>query len=187
MGTLKKTMALLASPVYNVHAMDNYAEIARVHPDGREGQSMLFPLNEFTRKSLTPAELCASINLNWMAAETLFQEGWLSFDPATARELNPAQEAELRFLGRLIVAGCHTSLLKQLLASLRRPYAYRLDQLYYDWEAGEWKLLPSSPHLREKFEEWINDMVDSGQLSALEDVRASVDNSIRELRRYSRW
>lgn len=167
--------------------MDTYVEIARVHPDGREGQSTLFPLTDYTRKPRSPAELCASMKLNWMSAQTLFQEGWLSFDPADVRELNPAQEAELLFLGRLVAAGCHAPLMNHLLAGLRKPYAYRLEQIYYDWETGDWKLLPNSPHLREKFEEWINDMVDSGQLAVLEDVRASVDNSIRELRRYSRW
>lgn len=167
--------------------MDTYVEIARVQPDSREGQSTLFPLSEFTRHPRTPAGLCTAINLNWLAAQTLFEEGWLSFDPAAVHALNPAQEAELLFLGRLVAAGCHAPLMRHMLGGLRKPYAYRLDQIYYDWEAGAWKLLPHSPHLREKFEEWINDMVDSGQLAALEDVRASVDNSIRELRRYSRW
>jgi hypothetical protein len=57
-------------------------------------------------------------------------------------ELDEAQEAELRFVGALVVAGCDARMLERLLAPLTKPYCYRLSRIYYDWAAQAWRLLP---------------------------------------------
>jgi len=167
--------------------MDSHVESARVHADSQESQSTLFPLSPFSRKPTSPREFCVRVNLNWMAALRLFENGWLSFDPASVQELNPAQEAELSFLGRLVSGGCEESLLKQMVAGLTKPYAYRLDRLYYDWENLSWELRPNTPEREAQFEAWIEDLVDMGQMPVLESLRATVDRSIADLRRMRNW
>ena len=162
--------------------MDSRVESARVQPHVQEAQSTLFQLSEFSRRPVSPRELCAHINLNWMATVRLFENGWLSFDPATVRELNPAQEAELRFLGGLVVGGCEESLMRHLLAGLVKPYAYQLDRLYYDWQSRCWQISPNAPELKAQFETWMEQLVDAGQMALLESLRASVDRSIADLR-----
>ena len=117
----------------------------------------------------------------------LFENGWLSFDPSCVDLLNPAQEAELRFLGGLVVGGCEESMLRHLLAGLFKPYAYRLNRLYYDWESQCWQLSPNSPELGAQFEAWVEQLVDAGQMPMLESLRATLDRSIADLRRLRYW
>lgn len=167
--------------------MNSCVESARVHPAGLEEQSMLFALSDFSCAPVSPRELCTRINLNWMAAIRLFENGWLSFDPSVVLEVNRTQEAELRFLGGLIAGGCDECLLRHLLDGLSKPYAYRLDRMYYDWESRSWKLCPSPPELESQFEAWVDQLVDAGQMSILENLRATLDRSITDLRRLRNW
>jgi hypothetical protein len=167
--------------------MDSRLEKARVPTEKHGDQSTLFPLSDFSRPPLSPRDLCDKIGLNWLSAVNLFQGGSLSFDPRSVEKLSAAQEAELRLLGRLVAAGCDESMLKKMLAGLDKPYAYRLDRLYYDWESRAWDILPTGDLVKEKFEAWLEELVESGQLGALENMRAGIDSSIRELRRTSPW
>jgi hypothetical protein len=80
--------------------------------------------------------------LNWWAAVKLFEDGWISFSPENTPELDEAQEAELRFVGALVNCGCDRNMLKLILASLPKPYAYDLKRLFYDWSTRRWRLLP---------------------------------------------
>jgi len=92
----------------------------------------------------------------------LHKNGFLSFNPATAGNLNTAQEAELKFLGSLIIAGCNKKMLIQLTRYLRKPYQYRLDLMYYDWLSQQWLLLPPMEEEEEEeeeedpFEDWLD-------------------------------
>ena len=167
--------------------MDGDVEKARVSPESHEGQSTLFPLSECSRPPVSSRDLCVRVGLNWLAAVKLYQDGWLSFDPESTPQLTPSQEAELGFLGRLVAAGCDEGLLKQMLTGLRKPYAYRLDRLHYDWETRSWELLAGRMEARQRFEHWIETLVDSGQVATLESLRASVDRCIREVGRASLW
>jgi hypothetical protein len=97
-------------------------------------QQLLFPTSAHT--------VCTEVGLNWWAALKLYQDGWLSFSPETTSRLDEAQEAELRFVGSLVLAGCDGSMLAQLLGGLARPYAYDAKRLYFDWASRRWRLLP---------------------------------------------
>jgi hypothetical protein len=163
--------------------MKSHIESARVCLDCHDAQSTLFPLSDFSQQPLSPRELCARINLNWMAAVRLFENGWLSFDPAVVLKMNPVQSAELRFLGGLVAGGCEESMLRHLIAGLSKPYAYRLDRIYYDWDSQCWQLNPTAPELETQFETWVEQLVDEGQMSILESLRSTVSRSITDLNR----
>ena len=163
--------------------MKSHIESARVCLDCHDTQSTLFPLSDFSQQPLSPRELCARINLNWMAAVRLFENGWLSFDPAVVLKMNPVQSAELRFLGGLVAGGCEESMLRHLIAGLSKPYAYRLDRIYYDWDSQCWQLTPTAPELEIQFETWVEQLVDEGQMSILENLRSTVSRSITDLSR----
>lgn len=167
--------------------MNSGVESARVHPDKPEAESTLFQLSDFSRPPLSPRQLCDDIKLNWLAAMRLFESGWLSFDPAATPTMNPAQKAELGFLGGLVVGGCEESMLGHLLAGLVKPYAYRLDRVYYDWESQCWQLSSDTLESKAQFEGWVEQLVDSGQLSTLESLRSILDRSITDLRRLRNW
>jgi hypothetical protein len=165
----------------------NRIEKARVHAEDKDSQSTLFPLSPFSRKPPAPREVCKRINLNWLAAVKLYESGLLSFDPAAMGELAPSQEAELTFLGSIVAAGVDETLLRQLLTGLSKPYAYRIDRLYFDWETQAWDVRPGNADRGVQFDAWLEELVEAGEMRTLETLRAGVDRAISDLRRLSRW
>jgi hypothetical protein len=138
---------------------DDDPQVARV----AAAQQLLFPAN--------PRAICEQLGLNWWAALKLHEDGWLSFSPATTPRLDEAQEAELRFVGSLVIAGCDHGMLPILLGGLEKPYAYDLSRLYYDWAERRWRLLPDpQAHPEAIFTEWLDALVESGDVSSLAGI-----------------
>ena len=126
-------------------------------------QQLLFPAN--------PRMVCEQLGLNWWAALKLYEDGWLSYSPAHTPRLDEAQEAELRFIGSLVVAGCDRGMLAVLLSLLSKPYAYDAAQLYFDWPSRRWRLLPD-PHAQPEaiFTDWLESLVTEGEVSSLTGI-----------------
>ncbi len=120
----------------------------------QKGQFFLFPT--------TARDVCRILELNWRSALQLHENGFLSFNPETAGNLDSAQVAELKFLGSLVIAGCNKSMLERLTRYLRKPYQYFLGLMYYDWALQKWLLLPENEEYDEEetdeedpFESWL--------------------------------
>ena len=147
-------------------------------------QQLLFPA--------TPRGLCGEMGLNWWAALKLHEDGWLSFCPESTARLDEAQEAELRFVGSLVIAGCDRPMLATLLGTLPKPYAYHAGHLYYDWYGRQWRLLPDPRSEPEAvFAEWLELLVEkadtgsiSGILELANDALARVHVESRQQRLY---
>lgn len=179
--------------------MNEDVERARL---SEHGQLRLFPVK--------PRDVCNEIKLNWIAALKLYKDGLLSFNPADEERLNEAQEAELILLGTLVVAGCDERMLEQTLKTLQKPYQYKVNQIYYDWNSQEWRLFP---HLKENireqiakewledlnndqflidcinelgmehiFEDWIEDLLNNGDIDQLVEIEKSCYKVISRLR-----
>jgi len=119
-------------------------QLARIAP----GQQLLFPPS--------PRSLCDEIGLHWQSAARLQEEGWLSFSIENTPQLDEAQEAELRFVGTLVLAACDRNMLRLLLAGLPRPYAYDPNRIFFDWRTRRWRMLPdprSNPEAT--FTDWV--------------------------------
>ena len=162
-------------------------EQARVVKGSEKGQRTLFPLDEYSTHRRSPRDVADRIGLNWLAVEELHRDGWLSFDPRKVPRLNAPQEAELRFVGSLVAAGCDEGMLGKLLSGLSKPYAYRLERVYYDWETQSWMLVPTHDHLSQNFGRWVDELTDSGDLGKLQELRDRVSGSINALRRLVPW
>ena len=141
---------------------DDSPQTARVSA----AQQLLFPAS--------PGSLCDEIGLNWQAALRLQEEGWISFPLESTSQLDEAQEAELRFVGSLVLAGCDRNMLVLLLASLPRPYAYDLKRVYFDWNSRHWRLIPDpSEHPEAAFTDWVEVLVqmrDAGSLAGIVEL-----------------
>jgi len=126
-------------------------------------QQLLFPY--------TPRGVCDEMGLNWWAAIKLYDDGWLSFPPEGTARLDESQEAELRFVGALVLAGCDRPMLASLLGGLPKPYAYHGSRLYYDWSARNWRLLPDPKANPEAaFTEWLDSLVEKGDFGSLTGI-----------------
>lgn len=85
----------------------------------------------------TVGELLARCRLDQGAVRQLYYDGHLSFEPSLERRLQPAQQAELEFVGHLArMAGARH--VGPYLADLARPYAFDMWQLVYDFAREDW-------------------------------------------------
>lgn len=162
--------------------MSDSIEKARIPPNREDDHPTLFSLAEFSNPRPSCQSICKEIGLNWMAALKLHEDGWLSFDPKTTEELKPWLEAELRFVGALVIAGCDGSILKNMLLKLEKPYSYHIDRVYYDWTSQTWRLLEDVDDLDEKFDEWLEELVAWQELNVLEALGRRLDNAILYVR-----
>lgn len=123
--------------------------------------------------------MCVLIGLNWMTVEQLAEAGLLSYKPVPEKELNPAQECELTFVGQLVAAGCDMRMLKRLLQPLDGPFTYSHHRIYYDWQQGDWVEKPSfEPH--NIAQTYIESLTESGDSAALHDLKAQIDDALRQ-------
>jgi hypothetical protein len=140
-----------------------------------EPQHLLFPN--------PPRAVCEELGLTWWAAHKLHEDGWLSFAPQDVARLDESQEAELRFVGSLVAAGCDRGMLAALLSGLSRPYAYHSHMIYYDWRARRWRLLPNPTVDAETvFAEWLERLVESGDLATLNAILELVRDGMARAR-----
>lgn len=138
-------------------------------------QQLLFPY--------TPRAVCDELGLNWWAAMKLYDDGWLSFSPEATARLDEAQEAELRFVGSLVMAGCDRLMLASLLGTLPKPYAYNVRQLYYDWPSRTWRLLPDAKANPEAaFAEWLEGLVEKGDFGSLTGILELTHDALARVR-----
>jgi hypothetical protein len=138
-------------------------------------QQLLFPAN--------PRAVCEQLGLNWWAALKLHEDGWLSFAPTLTPRLDEAQEAELRFIGSLVITGCDRGMLAILLDRLSKPYAYDAGRIYYDWSERRWRLLPD-PHAHPEaiFTDWLDHLVAGRDVNSLTGVLELAQDALSRVR-----
>ena len=159
-------------PALAFHLQEDNPQAARVSAK----QQLLFPC--------TPRGVCEELGLNWWAVLKLFEDGWLSFSPELTKQLDEGQEAELRFIGSLVIAGCDRTMLTVLLHELPKPYAYDVRRLYFDWSTRRWRLLPDpAANPEAAFADWLEELVqkgDAGSVSGIEELAQDALSRIRE-------
>ena len=139
------------------------------------GQLNLFPI--------IPREVCQRIGLNWLSAVELYNTGLLSFDPRNKEQLDEPEETELIFLGSLVVGGCDKDFLESLLTKLKKPYQYRINEMYYYWPSREWRLLPKETEFDNQsvFEEWIEELEQDNDIEQLEELQDIVKSALSNI------
>lgn len=154
--------------------MNNVSDDSPEAARGTRGQQLLFPT--------LARQVCVDTGLDWWAAIKLWDDGWLSFDPASTAQLDEAQEYELRFLGSLVVAGCEPYFLKQLLESLHKPYCYQTGEIYFDWYARRWRMLPKPEPIPDReviFSSWVEELAEEEDIESLQQLAAQIEDALR--------
>jgi len=128
----------------------------------------------------SPREVCREIGLNWLAALRLRDSGWLSFDPEGKTVLAEPEENELRFIGALVAFGFDESQLGMILKGLRKPYRYKIDRMYFAFQAKKWLLIPSSPDFG-KIRELIDFLKQEGEIDDLRSLHEQIAEALGEL------
>lgn len=131
----------------------------------------------------TAPEVCEEIGFKWSGAKALFAAKLISFNPNTSSALTETQADELRFVGSLMAVCNSTDLLKNILSSLTRPYAYSTAKIYYSWHHREWLQIPEELSLSsEVVSDYFQDLADSGELDELIGHKANVTSAIKKVR-----
>ena len=155
--------------------MDSNVEQSRVHAD----QLTLFP-----RK---PRDVCQGMGLNWLAAQQLYKLELLSFDPMTVKVLNEGQEAELGFLGSLVIGGCDRGMIEYLIKDLKKPYQYRLDRIFYHWLSQQWQTFPEIEDPEESngedsFSNWVDVLIENEDKEQLLSIKETIEEAIIKIK-----
>jgi hypothetical protein len=154
---------------------DDSPHLARVSA----AQQLLFPAG--------PRVVCDELGLNWWAVLKLHEDGWLSFSPENTPRLDEAQEAELRFVGSLVIAGCDSNMLGVLLKGLAKPYAYDIKRLYFDWTARRWRLLPDfHSDVEAAFTDWLEVLVQKGDVGSITGIGELAEDALLRVRVHGR-
>jgi hypothetical protein len=162
-----------AAPALLFHLHDDNPQTARI----TAAQQLLFPAN--------PRMVCEEMGLNWWAVLKLHEDGWLSFSPEHIHHLDEAQEAELRFVGSLVLAGCDRNMLTFLLTDLAKPYAYDAKRLYFDWTVRTWRLLPDPrAHPEAAFADWLEVLVQTGDVGSLIGIGELAQDALSRVRHH---
>ena len=129
-----------------------------------------------------PKEVCERIGLKLEAAVKLYKNGWLSFNPRSVSRIEEDNEAELLFVGSLVACGCNEAMLKKLLADLQKPYCYRPNQIYFDWVAKKWRLIPDheDPVPEEVFTDWLDVLAGDGAIRKIRELKTAILNAETE-------
>jgi hypothetical protein len=122
--------------------------------------------------------LAEHLRLAWPEAQRLWSDGFLSFDPDVLVVCDEATEAEFVFLASLAAAGLTRDALARVLRDLRRPYAYDLRRLYYDWESGAWRLHVGEDDPEAVVIALVRRLESAGDRARLVAVRELIDDAL---------
>lgn len=122
--------------------------------------------------------LAEQLHLAWPDVQRLWSDGFLSFDPDSLVVCDEASEAEFVFLASLAAAGLARDALARVLRDLRRPYAYDLRRLYYEWESGAWRLHAGEDDPEEVVIALVQRLEAAGDRARLVAVRELIDDAL---------
>ncbi|MBN1664549.1 MAG: hypothetical protein JW943_13190 [Deltaproteobacteria bacterium] len=136
---------------------------------GPHGQMSLFNRH--------PREVCNDIGLNWITALSLYDKGWLSFDPKSKTDVDDHEATELYFIGSLAAWGFDDSQIELLLKGLQKPYAYKIDKIYYDWLTKKWRLLPNLSDM-DDVQSFIEALLQEGAVNLLQSMHEQISEAL---------
>jgi len=122
--------------------------------------------------------VAAEMQLDWHSARELWTAGFLSFDPDVTVPGDEAREAEFVFLGSLIAAGLSHAALAVMLRGLRRPFAYDISRIYFDWRARCWRLMPVHEDPEAAFFALLARLDPRHEAAVLLEIRDMADNAL---------
>jgi hypothetical protein len=141
-------------------------------PQMRKKLKLALNISGFTNKF--PLEYCfdklPGFDMDWIQIEAaginfhqamlLYQKGLLTWIPDYNLDVSTLQYAELHFLSSLLFkTGLPEELMKTMLSTLKKPYYYSFDCIYWDFASARWKYIPKQnkveqlPNPEAKFED----------------------------------
>lgn len=103
-----------------------------------------------------------------------FQSGYLSFDPNKKNEFTEIEFQEFRFIATLFKSGLSLNSIDRLLEGLKKPYAYDISKIYFNWLRREWEYLPDKPEVN--VFEAIDELIAAKEDGLLADLQEKINS-----------
>lgn len=123
-------------------------------------------------------------------AIALWGKGLLSYDPESIEEIDRTKLVELQFLVDLCLrSGLSDAYVYVMLGNLKRPYAYFLGEIYWDFKEKCWKSFEDKAG--EFYENWLDDeffeiasdtISESDEIEDLLSLKKKLEERIEELK-----
>lgn len=101
-----------------------------------------------------------------------YKSGYLSFDPNKKNEFNEAEFQEFRFITTLFISGISLISIDKLLGNLKKPYAYDISKIYFNWIKREWEYLPDKPEVN--LFEAVDQLINTKEIGILTDLQEKI-------------
>lgn len=128
----------------------------------------------------TYGDFCKIIGLNWVMAEELFDRGFLNQRPVVDQFPNDEAQKELIFIGTMISAGISLDILRFVTSSLKRPYAYKHSDIYFDWSRNIWLEKTQEEEPWEIIQAYIEQLVEDNNIDSLIEFKYLIDEAIKK-------
>jgi hypothetical protein len=107
-----------------------------------------------------------------------YKSGYLSFDPAKKNEFTEIEFQEFRFIATLFKSGISLISIDKLLEKLKKPYAYDVTRIYFNWLKREWEYLPDKPEVN--VFEGVDELISKKEDGLLSDLQQKVNTYLSQ-------
>lgn len=101
-----------------------------------------------------------------------YKSGYLSFDPNKKNEFSEAEFQEFRFIATLFVSGISLISIDKILENLKKPYAYDISKIYFNWIKRDWQYLPDKPEIN--LFESVDELIGKKEIGILSDLKEKI-------------
>lgn len=141
-------------------------------------------IDKVKQDSLFPqltTEVLAELSTSIATASQLFEDDYLSFDPALKFKLNAFEYHELVFVITVFNSGLSLESVRTLLSMLEKPYQYDISKVYFDFKSKEWQSYPEPPTA----EELIEDIIEEGDIDKLNEIFSRINDVLEQNKKNS--
>lgn len=133
-------------------------------------------VNQQTLFNYTLNDLPPGYKITPQTFSVWYKSGYLSFDPNKKNEFSEAEFQEFRFIATLFKSGLALSSIDKILEGLKKPYAYDISRIYFNWIKREWEYLPDKPEVN--IFEAIDALVTNKEVGILTDLQEKINTSL---------
>lgn len=133
-------------------------------------------VNQQTLFNYTLNDLPPGYKITPQTFSVWYKSGYLSFDPNKKNEFTEAEFQEFRFIATLFKSGLALSSIDKILEGLKKPYAYDISRIYFNWIKREWEFLPDKPEVN--VFEAIDVLVSNKEVGILTDLQEKINTSL---------
>jgi hypothetical protein len=131
-------------------------------------------VNQQALFSYTLNDLPSGYKITQPTLSVWYKSGYLSFDPNKKAEFSEIEFQEFRFIATLFKSGISLISIDKLLEKMKKPYAYDITKIYFNWIKREWEYLPDKPEIN--VFETVDTLIAAKETGILTDLQEKINS-----------